>query len=241
MPTEEQLFHFVASTHECDRTNIPYSQITGTWQKKGPPSPYAHGHFKAFNYVLHQLLPSNDFPAKDPNSLHTIQDSHTALFWLREIHKQIAMPLAADQTLYGNDNVPLQSQVASYRMMPAVIVKKAAPPTDLIPALMHNWIITYAKFHHSIKDRVSNPYGIDKDTAKAIYTHCKNIPLFFCSVQPYACLNQRLGRFVEQVFRLAWWLPMKYYSPSYGDEYPQFLKDLEKYEDAEMPLLIKKL
>lgn len=240
-PTEKQLFTFVATTHECDQVKLPYQNIVDTWAKKIAPNPYAHGHFRALNYLLHTLIPSQDFPAKAPDLLHTIQDTETSLFWLREIHSKIVEPLTKHALFEDDLDRPTSWQLGRYRYTHTTAVHKPTPPHDLIPKLMHNWLIEYARFHHKIKDKLKNPYGIDQKTSQDISQYCENVNLFFCAVQPMACLNQRMGRIIENAFRLAWCLPMKFLSPNQlGDDYRKFLIALEQYENEEIPKLVKK-
>ena len=190
---------------------------------------------------MHSLLPGTDFPAKAPELLNTVNDTEGALFWLREIHRKIAEPLTKHVLLEEDPNAPTLFSLGKYRMNQVTAVTKPAPPPEIIPKLMHNWLRDYATFHHKIKDKVKNPYGIDKDTAIEINSHVYNVNLFFSVVQPMACLNQRMGRLLENIFRLAWCLPMKFYAPSWGDEYRRLIPDLEMYQNEQLPKLLGNL
>lgn len=239
-PTEQEIWRFVATTHECDQVPLKYSDIQDTWAKKIAPNPFAHGHFRAFMYAMKTLIPSSDFPAKAPELMQTVQDSETALFWLRELHTRIVEPLTTFVLYEGDVDRPTSWQCGRYRYVPTTAVTKPAPPHDLIPKIMHNWLKDYAAFHAKIKDKVKNPYGIDQQTSQEIFKRCENINLFFCTVQPMACLNQRMGRFMENVFRLAWCLPLKFLSPGgLTSDYPKFIPALEQYQNEEIPKLVE--
>lgn len=188
-------------------------------------------------YIVHTLLPSNDFPAKNAQ-MSNLQDSENALFWLRMIHHKIVDPLIGHALMDDFPDAPTAFQVGKYRMAPTMAVMKPAPPSDAIPKLMHNWIKAYATFHDKIKEKVANPYGIDKQTAQDIYRKSYEVNLFFCTVQPMTCLNQRMGRFLENTFRLAWHLPIKYYG-SDSNDYRNLSQDIQNYENNTVPQLLE--
>lgn len=228
-PTQQQMFDFVSSTHAMDRIDVYPDQLNNTWNQKGNPNPYAQGHFRALMYIRDTILPSSDFPAKAVQTISCIGDSEKALFWLKEIHRKIVTPLVNHELLADDENAPTATMIGSYRKSPIMAITKPAPAPDAIPHLLHNWIIEYASFHNKIKDKIDNPYGITKEIGTELYRKLVNINLFFCTVQPFACLNQRMGRFVENTFRLAWRLPIKNYSAT-SDEYRRFPKDLTDFE-----------
>ncbi len=233
-PTEQEIHNYVAATHTLDRVSITTGEIQSTWKQQGLPNPYAQGHFRAFMYVIHKLLPSNDFPAKEGASLNTLQDSHTALFWLREIHHKMTDPLIGHPLTEDDINSPKAGQIGRYRLTPTMAVTKPAPAPEIIPRLMHNWLIEYATFHEKIKGKVNNPYGLSRDEAFEVYRKTNEVNLFFCTVQPLACLNQRMGRFLENTFRCAWKLPIKLST----SDYQSFSAQLEKYQDETLPKLV---
>ena len=228
-PTEPDIFAFTVATHAMDRINLPFDVAQNTWKQKGMPNPYAQGHFRAFMYITHQLINTTDFPAKDVELIKNLQDSYTALYWLRDIHHKMTDPLVGHFSLMDDPNAPTSWQVGMWRVNPAMASMHPAPPPDLIPRLMHNWLVDYASFHNKIKDKLENPYGFSQNEAYDICEKAYEINLFFCAVQPLACLNQRMGRFLENTFRLAWRLPMKYKTPSEQEFLPthidQFSKD----------------
>lgn len=236
-PTEQEIFNFVSSTHAADRINLTSDQIQNTWSQKGLPNPYAQGHFRAHMYVVNQLLPSSDFPAKGVGTIKSVGDSHSALFWLRDMHQKVTLPLVGHPFLDDDVNAPRIEQVGKYRMVPTMAVDKPAPPSDLIPRLMHNWLVQYASFHDKIKGKIDNPYGMDKETALDIYKHAYEVNLFFCVVQPMSCLNQRMGRLLENTFRIAWRLPMKIYTPQSTD-YRNLPSHIKQFQDESLPNLV---
>lgn len=219
-----------------DRIDLYQEQLENTWNQKGNPNPYAQGHFRALMYIRDTLLPGSDFPAKAIQTIRSTDESDRALFWLKEIHRKLVTPLVNHELLADDSNAPTSLTVGRYRMAPAMAITKPAPPSDAIPSLMHNWLVEYASFHDKIKDKIDNPYGLTKELAVEMYRKLVNINLFFCTVQPFACINQRMGRFVENTFRLAWRLPLKIYSPTSSD-YQNLPAELLAYEEKVPTLL----
>jgi hypothetical protein len=78
---------------------------------------------------------------------------------------------------------------------------------------------------------------MDKETALDVYRHAYEVNLFFCVIQPMSCLNQRMGRFLENTFRLAWRLPMKVYHPA-SEDYRRLPHDIERFQDETLPQLV---
>jgi hypothetical protein len=237
-PTENDIFNYTAATHAADRIPLATDAIKNTWAQKGMPNPYAQGHFRAFMYILHKLLVGGDFPAKNPEMIKTLSDSHAALFWLREIHHKMTDPLIGHPFLEDDPNAPQQGQAGKYRLTPAMSVTIPAPPADTIPRLMHVWLIQYAKLHDKIKDKIENPYGFSQELGREVIQKVTEANLFFITVQPLSCLNQRMGRFIENTFRLAWRLPMKFYYAT-SDEYRDLPHLIEKYQKETLPQLVK--
>lgn len=238
-PTEQEIWNFVSSTHAADRSPLPQDQIVNTWKQVGMPNPYAQGHFRAFMYALNTLLPSQDFPAKGVDLITNVSQSETALFWLREIHTKMTEPIARSPIFHdqSDPNAITPFLIGKYRIHPKMALQAPAPPPDLLPKLMHNWLKDYAKFHDKIKGKVVNPFGVDKELAQEIHRMAKELNLFFCVVQPMSCLNQRMGRFIEWMFRTAWHLPMKYYTHG-GDDLRKLPQDLIDFEAKRLPQLL---
>ena len=228
IPTEQTLFDLVASTHAADRIPLTIQEIQETWAKK-KVSPYARGHFLAYMYILHNLSNSIDFPAKDPNMITDIQKSSMALSWLRELHTRFVEPLVNSPLLEGDINGPQRYHLGNYRMFQTQAITRPAPPSNLLPAIMHNWLKDIAIYHHSIKDKVLNPFAFSANDAHELIQRVKDIQLFFSVVQPFAYGNQRLGRIVELAFRWKWNVPIVHYWPS-SKEYNKLLIDLGEYE-----------
>lgn len=236
-PSEQEIFNFTYSTHANDKVPLTMNEISATWQQQGIPNPYAQGHFRAFMYVIHNLLPSNDFPAKSSQLLQNSQDSDTALFWLRDIHHKMADPFVNNHMIAQDQNTPNSFTIARYRITPSMAVTKPCPPVELIPGIMHNWVKEYSMFHEKVKDNLENPYGFSREEAYEIVKKAYNVNLFFCCVQPLACLNQRMGRFLEMTFRTLWRLPMKYYAQN-SPEKERLPRDLEDFERESMPKIL---
>lgn len=232
-PTEQEIWSYVAFTHHIDRVKLGQDEVINTWHQKGLVNPFAQGHFRAIMYIIHKLLPSNDFPLKDGAVLNNVPESETALFWLRELHRKMADPLINHMLLIDDVNAPSSMQVGSYRMMPAMAVISPCPPPDMIPKLMYNWLKDYSDFHNKIKDQINNPYAFDKEMAYQIIRKAYEVNLFFCSIQPMGCLNQRFGRLLENCYRLGWNLNLKMKQDDH------FVTDLEKYQNEQVPILIR--
>jgi len=239
-PTEQEIFSFVLATHAMDRINLSYDQVKATWNHQGQPNPYAQGHFRAHMFIVNTLLPSTDFPAKDSKLIQNIQDSELALSWVKTIHRKIVEPLLSSHLVDLEDiNAPSSLLVAKYRISHAVSINRPAPPPDAISKIMHNWLLDYTEFHNQIKSKVANPYGIDKTLGKEIVNRAYEANLFFCSVQPMSSCNQRMGRLLENIFRLAWFLPMKIYQPD-DDNSRKLAQDIENYQNDKIPLMLKR-
>lgn len=238
-PSQQDIFNFTLATHGIDRIPLSAGDCDNTWNQRGLANPYAQGHFRAFMYIIHTLLPSNDFPAKDATMLATINDSDAALLWLRNLHRKMAEPLVGHDLVIDDVNAPDRFDIGRYRLKNTMGVMKQAPGASLVPAMMHNWLVDLSKLHDRIKHKVDNPYGLDKDTALEVLKKTHEINLFFCTVQPLACLNQRMGRFLENTFRVAWRMPMSFYGPN-SPEYRNLTAELQEYEKTTVPLLVSK-
>jgi hypothetical protein len=236
-PTEADLCELVSSTHAADRINLKNEDIKRTW-KQEIRDPYAHGHFTAYMHILHKLLPSIDFPIKEPSLLTDQSRSHQALEWLRTLHNKMTEPLARSNLFEADPNGPTVSGLGRYRFVNTLAITKTAPAPALIPPIMHNWFKDIATYHHSIKAKVANPYGFSATDARELLTRVKEIPLFFSVVQPFSYGNQRLGRIVELAFRWAWNIPVVHYYPN-SKEHNKLLENLTQYETDNLPRIIQ--
>jgi hypothetical protein len=187
---------------------------------------------------LHNLIPSNDFPTKEPGNIKNIQDSHASLFWLRDIHDKMTTPLIKHGLLLDDQNAPTNSQIGKYRTTQTAVGPKPCPQPSLIPQLMHNWLCDYSNFHQQIKNKINNPYAISKKEAEDIFQKTYEVNLFFCTVQPLTCLNQRMGKVLENTFRLAWNLPMKNYNPNSIESRNLPPHILQFYDETLIPKLL---
>lgn len=237
-PTEQNLFDIVVSTHAADRITISKDDTQKTW-KKEIQNPYAHGHFMSLMYILHNLRLSADFPVKEPALLTDIQKSSVSLAWLKTLYTKMTEPLINSPLFEGDLNGPSRIHLSQYRYTPTLAITKQAPDPSMIPAIMHNWIKDIGTYHHSIKNKVLNPFAFNANDAKELMTTIREIPLFFSIVQPFGYGNQRLGRLVEIAFRWIWNVPIVYYWPN-SKEYDKLLEDLQTYEKEKLPLIIEK-
>src|SRR4051812_13140077 len=93
-PNQDQLLNFAYQTHALEKININMPEIVQTYQGKiKTPNPYAHGFFQALGFAYNHLIDKDHFPGK-PTALIDPNKADAALFWLRELHKILLLPVA---------------------------------------------------------------------------------------------------------------------------------------------------
>lgn len=238
-PDQTTTFSFISQTHIIDRINCSINDITATYTGKTGKklvNPYAHGHLQAINYVLTQLVGKADFPARSPDYLTNRFKSELALTWLKQIHLLMLEPIAVSILSEADENAPRRNQVGSWRIVPATNSFSYCPPPQLIPKIMHLWLLKLSQFHSSIKDLLNKPFGINRQLSLKIEETAYKANLFIATAQPFTSANNRLGRLVENALRLHWHLPWKVYQE--GPLYDKFVEDMTEAQ-SDLPALIK--
>lgn len=243
LPNQQDAFAFICGTHDIDRINCSNSTILATYQGKHK-DPYADGHLKALQYIFTELVDKMHFPAKNIQSLTNSFKSNLALNWLRELHFIMLTPVVVDplfdtdrQSLEITSNAPRQNELGVYRNRIASNSFSLAPTPDLIPKILHNWLIEITTLHDKVKGKMESAFGITREIAHELDETAYKSLLLISTVQPFACCNNRLGRLVENALRLQWHLPWKVTTK--GHSYEKFIDDLEDFQKSDLHQVIK--
>jgi hypothetical protein len=242
-PTPEQVYQFVAESHMVEKLPCTINDVQATVSSNNPKSKnwYADGHLRAVSTAI-KLVQSTDFPTHNP-IITTKFQSHEALHWLRNLHLIMLEPVArhpvdvlSNATQINQQECPKIEYLGIYRPQPAGNLFAPAPPAQLIPNILHTWLLQLKAIHDKIKDNLDNPYGIDKLTYNKMKAFTDEQPIFFSSVQPFKDANNRFGRLIENTIRLAWRMPFKY---NVANDYDNFKNKLEEYQTINIPQIVK--
>lgn len=239
-PDIEQVYQFIAHTHQVEKLPCTYIDVINT-TKTPNKNWYADGHLRTISTAINKVLPSTDFPSRLPNVTHIYQ-SEDALHWMRNLHLLMLEPLVrnpkdvlSNATEINQQEVPKISYLGIWRPDSAGNLMGPAPAPQLIPAIMLNWLKQLLNIHNKIKDKVDNPYAIDKPQFREMMSFIDQQPLFFSSVQPFKDANNRFGRLIENVIRIAWRLPFRW---NVMEGYDTFKEQLEPYQITNIPQII---
>ena len=217
MPSEQDLIYFIVQTHEAEHQPVDIGEVQHTLairrgQANGATNPFAMGHFDAFNYLFKSMVATQDFPCKDSSLLVNQYESHTALYWLRELHTAAMYPIASQLLQMGmglEANTIKTYECGVYRVRPKQLAFSIAPEPEQIQPLLHLWLRDIANFHDQIKDKISNPYGLSRAEAEQLIAKSEEACLFLSCLQPFEDGNNRIARLVENALRVKWYLPWK--------------------------------
>jgi len=229
---QQDVFQFILQTHLVEKIPCTISDIMGTAQKT-KKHPHALGHLLAFTYLT-SLIDKQDFPVRDATQLNNKFRSEQAAFWIKETHIKMLAPILDDPTNEIDGNGVTRGRLGVYRTTPADNTLCQAPPPQLIPAIMRNWLLELGTIHNKIKTNLDNPYGISKETYNEMKTTTDDIPLFFTTVQPFLQANNRLGRLISQALKLAWRLKTEW---NVTNQYDKFKENLGEYQANKLPTI----
>jgi len=218
-PEIEEIYSYIIQTHKADHIDVTKEHIKfalgqiqvqkGERALEGVEKSCCIGHFKAINYTI-QLAGSFDFPAKEGSNLDNEFSSNQALNWLREIHSLMMYPIAEYGLKNGTGQLYIQnSQCGTYRYTPKQLAYSPAPAPELIPKILHLWLVDINTLDLEIKDKVDNPYGLTTAQSQEMYRKVKEITPFISCLQPFEDGNNRVAKLVENAFRLRWRLPWR--------------------------------
>jgi hypothetical protein len=244
-PEQEQVYNFIAQSHMVEKLPCTILDVMNTAQTKNK-NWYADGHLRAFSTAINKVITSTDFPTRYPH-LTNIYQSNESLHWLKNLHTLMLEPIARnpanifnalsqEQLMTANVETPQMAYLGIWRPQPAGNLMGAAPPAQLIQPIMHNWLVQLKTINDKIKDHVDNPYGINKAQYREMLNFVTEQPAFFSSVQPFKDANNRFGRLIENVIRIAWRLPFRW---DIMEGYDQFKENLETYQTVKLPQIIK--
>jgi hypothetical protein len=242
-PSEQELLTYVVQTHDADRIQVTLREIQHTLairrgQVQGATNPHAVGHLEAFNFIFKSLVNSQDFPCKDVRLLKNRYDSDTSLWWLRELHTIMMYPVASQAVTMGmslRENTIQPGECGVYRVRPRNLAFAKAPDPEQIQPLLHAWLTDIATFNDEIKDKISNPYGLDRTEAEQLYQKSFDANLFLSCLQPFEDGNNRIARLIENALRLKWNMPWK---PCSSQD-PKTMDALSRYQTEGMKKWMK--
>ena len=188
------------------------------------------------NFIFKQLVDSPDFPCKSSETLTNQYHSETALWWLRELHSIITVPVVEWSQHIGDISSPKLYSCGVYRSQPAMSFMGSAPLPEQIPLLLHNWLLDISTFHEGVKPKIATPHGLTQTECEQIYTQSLNAASFMSCVQPFENSNNLIGRLVENIFRVCWRLPWKQ-----PDKQDVIQRRLAEYHMKEIPVLVQKI
>lgn len=234
-PSQQEIFQFIASTHALERIKCPNNEIEVAYKSQTPlKNPYADGHLQAINYIFNLIDKTHFLPP--PASITNKYHSNSTLSWLKDIHRIMLQPLLNHPVTRELVNgLPTKQNLGNYRIDEAFNTFSACPPPELLPEIMHQWLLKLSTFHDKIKVKVTKTYEISQELSQNIILMAYQTNLFISTVQPFKDANSRLGRLVENTMRLQWRLPWKNYS---GANYDQFIQDLVDYQKL-LPAICK--
>lgn len=235
----DEMTRFILQTHQVEKLNCAPEDIQNALKRRPDPNPYVVGHFEAMNYLI-SLVGSPDIPSRDPNMLFNLWRSEEALAWVKTLHAKITLPLSkCKDPRYEHEFTNVrQYECGVYRNVPVNLAFSPAPPPEIIPYLLWNWLLKVSNLHAEVKDNIDNPYGLSREQAEAMVTTSTDTVLFFANVQPFYYGSNRVGRLVENLIRLQWNLPWK--AAPTGRDYDEFVKDIQQFGQNKMPQLMDK-
>lgn len=238
IPTRDELLVFLEQTHTIEKVDITQKAITHATLRTPEANPYVVGHFDAFNYMFKELLKSPEFPVKDAKSFATLYASNETLIWLRDLHAKMTFPFVKARNIDAWKDLSLSPQDCGvYRTNEKLLAFSMAPSPNLLPKLLHNWLVDLGSFHLKIKDNLNQAYR-PKNDVSAAEKMAYDANIFIAAVQPFEFECSRLGRLVENALRLAWHLPWKHVPT--GADYRRYTTDLLKFESSDIFTLIKR-
>ena len=146
-------------------------------------------------------------------------------------------PLVGHPIVAEAADSPQRQFIGNWRQIPAMNTFSVAPQPDLIPKLMHNWLLEIATLNEEVINNLDRLYAITKEKAHQMEKTTHQASLFISTVQPFTYANNRLGRLVENTLRLHWHFPWKPCGP--GHDYDQYVKDLVEFQKTELPKRIE--
>jgi hypothetical protein len=238
-PDTKELYAYIIQTHKADHIDISLQHILyalgqikvekGQKALEGFEKAYCVGHFKAINYVV-KLAGSVDFPVKDGSRIDNPYQSDQSIFWLREIHTLMMYTLADYGIKNGTGQLYIQpGQCGVYRYTEKGNAFEMAPTPQQIPLILHHWLTDAQALDLEIKDKVDNPYGLTPAQSQRIFKMTNEMPMFFSCLQPFEDGNNRIGKLVENAFRLRWRLPWRIIHELEQDDY---IKALMAYQEG---------
>lgn len=237
-PNEQDVFAFIANSHNLEgsgETKVTVGDITRTYRKQGALNLFADGHLQAIGHIF-DMIDKDFFPVKDPVAVRNLPQSNAALFWLRDIHNKMMMPLTNDPSSKDDPNSIQKWTVGKYRQVDAYIslgdTIKPAPHPSLIPKILHNWINHVAEIHCQIKEKAKQPFGLSKEQAINLDKVAHESSILLSCLQPFQHASNRHARLVEHALRMQWRLPWKRLTPEMYDE---FIEDVTAYARMKLP------
>lgn len=231
-PKPQEIVSWIYQTHHLERIELSMQDVNQTLQTK-TKNPYADGHLKALGYVFNQLI-DNFIPL--PIQCLTPDKSITYLYFLKEIHKKMMLPLCMHPVFSDDPNIVIPSTVGQFRQSNASNTFCEAPTPNLIVPILHLWLKELADLHDRIGKRTTKPFQITAQEAKQLLDFSHNSVLLFSTVQPFQNANNKLGRIVELLLRAQWRFP---HMPLHQKLYDDFIDELQDYQLKVLPQIIK--
>lgn len=239
IPTVDEMCKFTTSQNQLDKIKIDYTDVQNTYYSKNK-NPYAYGHLATFKFAYTELIGKPNFPVQD-TLIHKINynnlDKH--IWWLKKMNYIIFEPITRDAILKENENSPKKWQLGSWRQVPTFNLNSLAPEPELIPKIMYIWLKEFAVVNKIILEKIDNPTELDQNLAKKIPAICYEQSFFFSVVQPFAYGNNQMGRWMENILRWQWKMPLKIRMPE-TPEYKKWTDNLEKWEKQRLSKFISK-
>lgn len=236
-PDINVIYSYIVQTHRADRINVTMDHITHALNKKvetgkevldGIEKYYCIGHFKVINYAL-KLAGNIDFPAK--SKIYNEYQSEKALEWINELHSIMMYPVADYAFKSGLKDMYIQKyQCGTFRNTSQALAFSMAPEPYEINKILKKWIIDIHNLDMEVKDKIENPYGISMEQYKKMKNKIKEIPMFFSCLSPFYDGNNRIGKLIENIFRLRWGMPWRTISEI---ELESYNKELSLYQNKE--------
>lgn len=231
LPPKEELFQYIAETHQVEKLPCHYPEVTATFNgTANPPNAYADGHLKAISYIITQLIDKVHFPSRPPETITNTFRSNDNLNWVKDLHSLMLKPLLSHPLVSQDPNCPKYEDIGKWRYKDSSNTFSMCPPPSLIPYIMHSWLIKVSTMHYQIKDKLSMTYGITEPQAKQMINIAYDTSLFFSTVQPMPHSNNRFGRLIENALRLQWHFPWKHIKPE-SQQYKKYTEDITAYQE----------
>lgn len=238
VPDKQLIYQFVVSTHQVEKIPVTTGDVNDIYTHnpkegwKKIPNPYALGTLKALGLIFRSIDQDN-FPV--PNTISTLQESHDALTWVRNIHKLMHEPLLNNPITESDYNVPKLDELGNYRQKPDFLMDHEAPYPRLIPKILYTWSKELSDLHSNLKDKAKIPYGLSKKEADSLAVFSYQTTLLFSSTLPFTQSNNRVGRLIELALRLQWRFPIKIYS---DPVYQNFTRDLTAFQKEKLQSIV---